>query len=368
MTPEPLETLRVGLPEGNKTYHDVYREWVAAIPVPRPPGSPEELAAYAATARPALARKLGLPNGPGPATVRAVREAEAGGVRAGFFAVETEPGITIPVAEFRPAGDGPRHVELIVGERAGVARRGRVGPGRGAGRAGGRAPRGRRGGLGRPSHRQRRLVLRPAPGRPGGVRRPPGGRAVARPARRRLDLPRRLGALGQGGAVRRRARPGDRRPRREPAPDRPGAVRGRGTLGPGRRAGPARRRRPAPDRRPRRPAPVRWASRTPAPTPGPAPPTASSAPTHSRSRRRNPTEPPRRSRGRPTREEDRAQDDPQAFLHGIDGGRRGPAGPRRGAAGAQRSSPHRGRRRTGGPGTSRTTAREGASTSPPSRR
>ena len=119
VTPEPLETLRVGLPEGNKTYHDVYREWVAAIPIPRPPETHEELAAYAATARPALARKLGLPIEPGPATVRAVREAEAEGVRAGFFAVETEPGLTIPVAEFRPAGDGPRHVELIVGERTG---------------------------------------------------------------------------------------------------------------------------------------------------------------------------------------------------------------------------------------------------------
>ena len=52
VTPEPLETLRVGLPEGNKTYHDVYREWVAAIPVPRPPGTREEVAAYAARTRP----------------------------------------------------------------------------------------------------------------------------------------------------------------------------------------------------------------------------------------------------------------------------------------------------------------------------
>lgn len=115
---EPVEALRVGLPEGNKTSHDVYREWVAAIPTPRPPGSREELAAYAATARPALARKLGLPRPAGPATVRTVREAEAGGVRASFFAVETEPGIAVPVAEFRPAGDGPRAVTLIVGERA----------------------------------------------------------------------------------------------------------------------------------------------------------------------------------------------------------------------------------------------------------
>ena len=67
---------------------------------------------------PALAKKLGLPAGLGPATVRAVRDAEAEGVRAGFYAIETEPGITIPVAEFRPAGAGPLPVVLIVGARA----------------------------------------------------------------------------------------------------------------------------------------------------------------------------------------------------------------------------------------------------------
>src|SRR4029078_1079844 len=52
------------------------------------------------------------------AAVGWAREAAAGGVRASFSAVETEPGITVPVAEFRPSGDGPRKVTLIVGERA----------------------------------------------------------------------------------------------------------------------------------------------------------------------------------------------------------------------------------------------------------
>src|SRR5262245_5310944 len=99
VTPEPLETLRVGLPEGNKTYHGVYRDWLAATPVPQARGTREEAAEYAARTRPALARKLGLPAGLGPARVRAVRDAEAGGVRVGFYSIETEPGITIPVAE-----------------------------------------------------------------------------------------------------------------------------------------------------------------------------------------------------------------------------------------------------------------------------
>ncbi|APW58894.1 hypothetical protein BSF38_00303 [Paludisphaera borealis] len=118
VTPEPLETLRVGLPAGNKTYHDVYREWVAEIPVPHAPGTREDAAAHAAKTRPALAKKLGLPTGLKPPTIRAVRDAEAGGVRTTFHAIETEPGITIPVAEFRPAGAGPLPVVLIVGERA----------------------------------------------------------------------------------------------------------------------------------------------------------------------------------------------------------------------------------------------------------
>jgi hypothetical protein len=118
LTPESLETLRVGLPEGNKTYYDVYREWVAAIPVLAAPGNREDVAAYGARTRPALAKKLGLPSGLEPPTVRAVRDAEAEGVRARFYAIETEPGITIPVAEFRPAGSGPLPVVLIVGARA----------------------------------------------------------------------------------------------------------------------------------------------------------------------------------------------------------------------------------------------------------
>jgi hypothetical protein len=37
-----------------------------------------------------------------------------------FYAIETEPGIRIPVAEFRPRGEGRRHVELLIGERAGL--------------------------------------------------------------------------------------------------------------------------------------------------------------------------------------------------------------------------------------------------------
>jgi hypothetical protein len=118
VTPEPLETLRVGLPRGNKTYHDVYREWVAAIPVPPAPATREEVAAHTARTRPALATKLGLPSGFELATVQTVRKTEAQGVQARFFAVETEPGIKIPVAEFRPARTGPLPVVLIVGVRA----------------------------------------------------------------------------------------------------------------------------------------------------------------------------------------------------------------------------------------------------------
>jgi hypothetical protein len=118
VAPEPLETLRVGLPDGNKTYYDVYREWVAAIPVPHAPASREEVTAHAARTRPALAKKLGLPTGLEPPAVRTVRNAEAGDVRATSYAVETEPGITIPVAEFRSTRPGPLPVVLIVGARS----------------------------------------------------------------------------------------------------------------------------------------------------------------------------------------------------------------------------------------------------------
>jgi dienelactone hydrolase len=118
VTPEPLETLRVGLPEGNKTYYDIYREWIAELHVPRAPTTPEEFAITSSRARPALARKLGIPAGLKPPAVREVRKAEAGGVAARFFEVETEPGVTIPAAEFRPAGDDPKPVVLLVGERA----------------------------------------------------------------------------------------------------------------------------------------------------------------------------------------------------------------------------------------------------------
>jgi hypothetical protein len=71
-------------------------------PDPTPLG-PAEVVAHAARTRPRLAKKLGLPAGLEPSTVRDVRDAESEGVLAGFYAVETEPGITIPVAEFRPA-------------------------------------------------------------------------------------------------------------------------------------------------------------------------------------------------------------------------------------------------------------------------
>jgi len=118
VTPEPLETLRVGLPEGNKTYYDVYREWIAELPVPRAPTNPEEFAITSSRARPALAKTLGMPTGLKPPVVRELRKAEDGGVRASFFAVETEPGVTIPVAEFRPDGEAPKPVVLLVGERA----------------------------------------------------------------------------------------------------------------------------------------------------------------------------------------------------------------------------------------------------------
>lgn len=116
---ELRETLRVGLPEGNKTYQDVYREWVAAIPVPHAPGTREDGTAFASRTRPALATKLGLPAEGEAPVVRDVKDAESEGVRARFFSIETEPGIAIPVAEFRPAATGPQPVVLIVGPRAG---------------------------------------------------------------------------------------------------------------------------------------------------------------------------------------------------------------------------------------------------------
>ena len=215
VTPEPLETLRVGLPEGNKTYHDVYREWVAAIPVPRPPGTREEVAAYAATdapgageeARPAAPGRAPRPSGP---SARPRRRRPRRVLRDRDRARHHRP----RRPSSGPPGTGPLPVVLIVGERGPVARRGRVGPGRRAGRAGGRAARGRRGGLGRPPHRQRRLVLRPAPGRPGGVRRPPRGRPLEGPPRRRLDLPRRPVAAG----ARRRCSPPRSTRRSPPSP------------------------------------------------------------------------------------------------------------------------------------------------------
>ena len=369
VTPEPLETLRVGLPEGNKTYHDVYREWVAAIPVPRAPGTREEVAAYAATDAPGAgeearpADRAGAPRPSGPSARPRRRASGPGSSRSR----PSPASRSRSPSSGRPA-TGPRHVELIVGERArsraavesalAAGRAALVVEPRGAGEVdwGGRRTDNAAWFFGRPRVGQEAFdVLR-----------------VAERWRARRDVASiSLAAsrpLGQGGAVRRRARPGDRRPRREPAPDRPGPVRGRAGARPWPTCpacSPSATCRRSPASSPR--ARALCASPTPAPTPGPAPPTAPSAPTPSRSRRRNPTESPRRSRGRPTREEDRAQDDPQAFLHGIHGGRRGPAGPRRGGAGAQRSSPHRGRG-PGGPGTSRTTAREEVSTSPPSRR
>ena len=190
-----------------------------------------------------------------------------------------------------PAGPpGAVPAVLIVGERPRFGPRSSR-PSPPGGRAGGRAAGDRRGGLGRPPHRQRRLVLRPAPCRPGGVRRPPRGRAVEVPPRRGLDLPRRRRPLGQGGDVRRRARPGNRRRHREFAPDRSSPVRGRrpsalaevpGLLAVGdlpQIAGLIA------------PRPCRLASPILAPTTGRAPPTAPSAPTASRSRRRNPIDP-----------------------------------------------------------------------------
>ncbi len=118
VSPEPLETLRVGLPEANKTYHDVFREWVAAIPVPPVPPTRALALSFTTGTRRALEQKLGLPSSREPATVRAIREAEADGIRARFYAVQTEPCITIPVAEFRPLRDGPLATTLIVGVRA----------------------------------------------------------------------------------------------------------------------------------------------------------------------------------------------------------------------------------------------------------
>ena len=62
----------------------------------RDPGSSRprdrEEAAASRETRPALAKKLGLPSGLEAATVRDVREAGTDGVRAGFYAMETEPG------------------------------------------------------------------------------------------------------------------------------------------------------------------------------------------------------------------------------------------------------------------------------------
>ena len=256
VTPEPLETLRVGLPEGNKTYYDVYREWVAAIPVPRAPGNREEVAAYAARTRPALAKKLGLPSGLEPPTVRAVRDAEAEGVRAGFYAIETEPGMTIPVAEFRPARAGPLPVVLIVGARArsraevesalAAGRAALVVEPRGAGEVdwGGRRTDNAAWFFGRPRVGQEAFdVLRVAE----------RWRARRDVASISLDGDGRWGKAVLFAAA---LDPEIAAVADESAPDGSSPVRGGRALGPGRGARPARRRRPAADRRPHRPAPV----------------------------------------------------------------------------------------------------------------
>lgn len=133
VAPEPLETLRVGLPSSNKTYLDIYRDWVSALAEPPEPKAAIEVEAFADRARPLLAARLGFPINPGLADFQVVRRDDGeDGTTATFLALVTEPGLRIPVAEFRPPGDGPWNVELMVGPRE--AMKGAVGSALAAGR------------------------------------------------------------------------------------------------------------------------------------------------------------------------------------------------------------------------------------------
>jgi len=118
VTAEPREMLRVGLPDNNKTYMDVYREWVAALPAPAEPKSSADLADYVSLARAALAKRLGMPEHLTPASDEVVRQETDGDVTATFYAVTTEPGMRIPVTEFRSRAPGPVRIDLLIGERS----------------------------------------------------------------------------------------------------------------------------------------------------------------------------------------------------------------------------------------------------------
>jgi hypothetical protein len=84
---ESLDQLRCGLPANNRTFRDVYAEWLK--PLPRKAARPAELRAF-------LRDRLGLPGVLPRVPADKVGDQEKGGFAAEFWVLRPEPGVRLP--------------------------------------------------------------------------------------------------------------------------------------------------------------------------------------------------------------------------------------------------------------------------------
>jgi hypothetical protein len=113
---ESEEALRCGLPVDNRTFRDVYAEWLA--PLPRM-GSGDGPAAR----RRFLRERLGWPERLPRVTGTLLGSESGDGLRAELYSIETEPGIRLPAVLLRRGDAAPAAVTLVPGrDRAAVGR------------------------------------------------------------------------------------------------------------------------------------------------------------------------------------------------------------------------------------------------------
>jgi acetyl esterase/lipase len=113
---EPRTELICGLPAANKTFADIYREWILRpTPVPVLPGDSTEALHIQREFRQRLQERLGLPAQDSDPTLHVKEVTSRSDEVIRQLIVETEPGIRMPATEFSPKDQAPSATIIFLG-------------------------------------------------------------------------------------------------------------------------------------------------------------------------------------------------------------------------------------------------------------
>src|SRR5206468_3392885 len=114
---EPRTELICGLPPGNKTFADIYHEWLSRpVPLPSIPQDPTSAARIQQRLRASLWDLLALPHQVHTPVLSVQKVSSNSEIIVKQLFVEVEPGIRLPAVEFSPKGEEPKAIALFLGK------------------------------------------------------------------------------------------------------------------------------------------------------------------------------------------------------------------------------------------------------------